>query len=236
MKDPPPRSRLRLVVVCGPKGSGKTTAARFAGRWLGRQGRSVKHVTFFRLNTAPNLRRVVRLLVPGSRGPAGIPPMDDGRAGSPGEGPGSPDILERGSRNVLLRNLTLLLDITVFRVYLVWLRARRFEVAVCDRYFYDAFARAIKSGTRIWGVVERWTPEPDAAFALSVDPTDGVRRRPRYDERHFRLDEGAYLEVSRRFPSLVRVPAASKRNVHEALVHELGLALPRHPGDGGRKA
>lgn len=236
MKGSPPRSRLRLVVVCGPKGSGKTTAARFAERWVRRQGRSVKHVTFFRLNAAPTVRRVVRLLVPGLGRPDGVAPTNDGSARPSGAGPGSQDILERGSRNVLLRNLTLLLDITVFRAYLVWLRARRFEVAVCDRYFYDAFARAIKTGTRVWRVVERWTPVPDAAFVLSVEPGDGVRRRPRYDERHYQLDEGAYLEVSRRFPSIVRVPAASKRKVHEALVHGLGVALPRDSGAGGWEA
>lgn len=232
MTGPGSPHRLRLVAVCGPKGSGKTTAARFAERWLRRQGRAVTHVTFFRLNTAPNLRRAIRLVVPGFGGPQGGSAPEGGASDRVSSGPGSGDLLERGADNELLRNLSLLADIAVFRLYLSWLRIRRTEVAVCDRYFYDAYARAIKSGTRLWGVVERWTPRPDAAFALSVDPADGVRRRPLYDERHFRADDQAYLEMSRRHPFVIRVPPAPKRIVHEALVRGLEEALPP-ASDGG---
>lgn len=104
---------------------------------------------------------------------------------------------------ILLRKITLLLDLIRFRRYIRKLKHSGVKYLLSDRYFYDSLVNiAYLDGTSLDTAYSRFAarliPKPDTAFFLSVSP-EAVMRRERPPEQglqYLKDKQGLFREAT----------------------------------------
>lgn len=211
-----------LITISGMVGSGKSTTAAAAVKYLEEAGHRPSYVRF----------RYLKIF--GFSRPERPQQRERATEGA------APETLVRGKRFAIRR-------LTAARTagYLVRILAFRMSgtselrgCAVVDRYFYDNFIqyRLQSRVERLYlAVLRRLIPVPDVALLLVARDETISARRPNYDPRYVQAAGRRYRELPQLFPNLLRIDTDPGTDPNEAIRRALsgapglgrGASVPR---------
>jgi thymidylate kinase len=121
-----------------------------------------------------------------------------------------------------LRRLLVPLDLVIFACVRTWYERIRGDVLLMDRYFYDTFVDlATREGRDGATVLLHFTPRPDLAVLLDVEPEIAWARKGEYSVEYLARRAAAYRELFPRVPSSLQVYADAPDAVRRRVVHAL---------------
>ena len=213
-----------LITFSGIVGSGKSTNAKQAHRFLQEAGYPVVYLRFRFLKS----RRILRALLENEQNTA--PPVREKAKPKRAEAP-----LRRQAiiKLTLTRTLGYLWRISIFRIFAA-IRLRR-EIIIIDRFYYDSLVHYSLTGRRerfyLW-LIKQALPLPQLALLLIARPQMILRRRPNYDGVYVRQLYRNYRQIAREFPHLLVLQTDSFKNLTADISQHLRRTVA-HGGEAG---
>jgi thymidylate kinase len=206
-----------LITFSGIVGSGKSTNAKHAFKFLQDQGYPVVYIRFRFLTW----RKIFQPL----------PAKRKHRHAHKKSAPKAQDKPLRCQPTVpltLVRCLGYLWRMLVFRAF-AQMRLRQ-KIAIVDRFYYDSFThyKLASRAERIYlWILKKALPVPDLALMLIAEPKVILRRRPHYDAGYVRELYLNYTQIAREFPNLVTIKTDNLGALTVTIVQQIHHALQR---------
>jgi thymidylate kinase len=195
-----PRQRPLLISFSGLDGSGKSTQIANLREFLHSQNLSTELLAFWdNVVVMTRYREGFVHKVYGSEKGIGAP--------------GQP--VNRRDKNVrkwylsLARHGLYLMDATHLRLVIARARRSNSDVIIMDRYIYDELANLPLSNplTRLYiRFVASFTPAPDIAYLLDVDPEAARARKPEYPLEFLHTCRQAYFQLAGMLKNMTVIP------------------------------
>lgn len=216
-----------LITFSGIVGSGKSTNAKQAYRFLQESAYPVVYLRFRHLTA----RKILRTWFKKKKEPAISPAPEKMKK----RRTDAPLRQQPMIKLTLLRTLGYLWRIVILRLFLA-VRLRR-KIVIIDRFYYDSFVHYTLGGYRerfYLSVLKKALPKPNLALLLIARPQTILRRRPNYDETYVLQLYSHYKQVIQSFSHLVVIKTDSLKelsatitaHIRQTLAHE-GKAAPR---------
>jgi thymidylate kinase len=141
----------------------------------------------------------------------------------------------RGWYLTLARHLLYLLDAISLRRVIAREKKCGADVVILDRYVYDELSNLNLTNpiSRIFiRRVHAFTPQPDIAFVLDVDPAAAYMRKPEYPVEFMKKCRQAYFELSNLLGTMTIVPPCPLPEAATAVLRATQAKLREH----GRRA
>lgn len=173
-----------VISFSGVDGCGKSTHARRTKRYLREKGMCAVLLEAYQFSLFLSLGRVFGLI--------GFKKGDSLRPGDPAK--------KESVAKTLLRRLSLVLDIFLFKAVILFFRLLGKDIIVCDRYLYDTLAHVVYTGRisrRQIDFFMKVIPLPGIAFLLTADSKIAMSREGAHsDIGYFRDKESIYNGLS----------------------------------------
>jgi thymidylate kinase len=208
-----------LITFSGIVGSGKSTNAKQAHRFLQEAGFPAVYLRFRFLKT----RRILRALFAKEQNTAPLV-----REKAKLKRTVAPQRRQAIIKLTLARTLGYLWRIGIFRIFAA-IRLRR-KIIVIDRFYYDSLVHYSLTGRRerfyLW-LMKKALPVPKLALLLIARPKTILRRRPNYDRAYVRQLYRNYQQIAREFPHLLVLQTDSFKNLTTDLSQHLRRIVGR---------
>ncbi|GJM26279.1 MAG: hypothetical protein DHS20C16_26940 [Phycisphaerae bacterium] len=203
---------MLIVTFSGIDGSGKSTQIEQAAMFLRKRGMKVSvlvtlYCSLTVVQTLLRERRAARkALAARNSDPSAAPSQSPSRIKAyPNDRSYDEDRNTFGVR--LRRFLVYPIDCFMCSCVLMWIRLRRFDVVLCDRYIYDKLVCLANPTGWYARLLVRLVPTPDVAILLATDPAEAERRKPEHKTDYFESKAQAYHDVQQAGLGMTVVPS-----------------------------
>jgi len=208
-----------LITFSGIVGSGKSTNAKQAHRFLQEAGYAAVYLRFRFLKA----RRILRALF--AKKPPAVSPLPK---------KAKPQRHATALRRQALLKLTLtrtvgyLWRIILFRIFAA-IRLRR-KIIIVDRFYYDSLVHYSLTGRRerfFLRLIKAALPIPQLALMLIARPQTILRRRPNYDGAYVQQLHRHYQQMAQEFPHLIVLQTDSFNNLTANISQQVRQTVAR---------
>jgi len=214
-----------LITFSGIVGSGKSTNAKQACRFLQDTGYSVVYFRFRFLTTQKIFQSLFTKKKTAVAPPSKEKPEKTKTEATPRH--------RKLVKLTLARTFVYLWRILIFRLFAA-LRLRR-KIIIIDRFYYDSLAHYSLTGCRerfYLTLLKKALPVPNLAMMLLARPQTILRRRPNYDGEYIHRLYRRYQQVAHEFPRVIVLRTDSLQDLTAIILQHVRQAVTRERHGG----